>query len=146
MFSKSCEYAIRATVFIGSQSFSGNKPGLKDISREINSPEAFTAKILQTLVKHSIITSHKGPNGGFSISLDLLPKIKIYDIVLAVDGDSIFKGCALGLPKCSENHPCPAHHKFKALRKQLQKTLEEISIETMITDVISGSTFLKILN
>jgi Rrf2 family transcriptional regulator, iron-sulfur cluster assembly transcription factor len=146
LFSKSCEYAIRATIFIGSQSFKGNKPGLKDISGEINSPEAFTAKILQLLVKHRIISSHKGPFGGFSIDTNSLSEIKLYDIILAIDGDSIFKGCALGLPKCSENHPCPAHHKFKTFRKQLQDTLRSISIEDMIKDVISGLTFLKIIN
>ncbi|CVK17055.1 transcriptional regulator, BadM/Rrf2 family [Apibacter mensalis] len=144
MFSKSCEYAIRATIFIGSQSFKGNKPGLKDISGEINSPEAFTAKILQLLVKHRIINSHKGPTGGFSIHTDTFSKIKLYDIVLAIDGDSIFKGCALGLPECSENHPCPAHYKFRAIRNQFQDTLRSISIEDMIKDVISGLTFLKI--
>lgn len=146
MFSKSCEYAIRATIFVGAQSFKGNKPSLKDISAEINSPEAFTAKILQTLVRHHIITSHKGPSGGFSIPINSLSEIKVYDIVSAIDGDSIFTGCALGLPKCSENHPCPAHHKFKAIRNQLQDTLQSISIEDMIRDVISGLTFLKITN
>jgi Rrf2 family transcriptional regulator, iron-sulfur cluster assembly transcription factor len=146
LFSKSCEYAIRAIIFIGSQSLMANKPGLKDISGEIKSPEAFTAKILQLLVKQSIITSHKGPTGGFSIDTDSLSKIKLYDIVLAIDGDSIFKGCVLGLPECSENHPCPAHHKFKAVRNHLQNALRAISIEDMIMDVMSGLTFLKIIN
>ncbi|MET0760542.1 MAG: transcriptional regulator, partial [Flavobacterium sp.] len=48
MFSKTCEYGIRASIFIASQSYQNNRIGLKDIAKKIDSPEAFTAKILQT--------------------------------------------------------------------------------------------------
>jgi len=38
---------------------------LIDIAEEIDSPTAFTAKILQQLVKNKVIHSIKGPHGGF---------------------------------------------------------------------------------
>lgn len=47
MFSKSCEYDLRAVIFIAQQSLLGEKPGLKTVAKEIGSPEAFTGKILQ---------------------------------------------------------------------------------------------------
>ena len=55
MFSKSCEYAIRATIFIATHCCNKGKVGLKEIANEIDSPTAFTAKILQVLVKNNII-------------------------------------------------------------------------------------------
>ena len=67
MFSKSCEYGIRATIFIATQSYLNNRTGIKDIAKKIDSPEAFTAKILQILVKANIIHSTKGVGGGFEI-------------------------------------------------------------------------------
>lgn len=59
MFSKACEYAIRATIYIAVQSNQDNRVGLKDISKEIDSPEAFTAKILQQLSKMRLLTQSK---------------------------------------------------------------------------------------
>lgn len=143
MFSKSCEYGIRATLFIISEYYKGNKPGIKEISNQINSPEAFTAKILQILVKHEIINSTKGPSGGFSVKKEHISNIKLLDIVKAIDGDSIYEGCILGLPKCSEHSPCPVHNKFKPIRKQLKDMLTSISVQELAMNINKGITFLK---
>ena len=67
MFSKACEYGIKATIFIASNSYEKQRVSLKEIAKEIDSPEAFTAKILQNLVRHKIINSVKGAYGGFEI-------------------------------------------------------------------------------
>ncbi len=67
MFSKACQYGIKATVYISSQSALGNRVSLKDIEFNINSPEAFTAKILHQMAKNDILDSLKGPTGGFVI-------------------------------------------------------------------------------
>jgi len=42
MFSKSCEYAIRACIFIAAESLKRVKVGQKTIAQAIGSPEAFT--------------------------------------------------------------------------------------------------------
>ena len=60
MFSKACEYGIKASIFIALCSYKGVRVSLKSIAKEINSPEAFTAKILQDLVRHDVINSVKG--------------------------------------------------------------------------------------
>ena len=119
MFSKSCEYAFRATIFIASQSDKDTKVGIKEIAREIDSPIAFTAKILQILVKNNIVKSSKGVGGGFMILKEDLKKITLSQIVIAIDGNSFLYKCGLGLNDCSEDHPCPFHHKFKILKKDL---------------------------
>ena len=50
MFSKACEYGIRASIYIASQTQIGNRVSLVDVVKKIESPEAFTSKILQKLV------------------------------------------------------------------------------------------------
>lgn len=57
MFSKACEYAIRASIYIAAETEDGRCIGLPDIAKKINSPEAFTSKILQKLVKNEVIQS-----------------------------------------------------------------------------------------
>jgi len=144
MFSKACEYGIRAVIHIAVQSNEGNRASLKDIAKEIHSPEAFTAKILQQLAKNDIIDSIKGPNGGFEIEKKKMSKIKLSHIVLAIDGDSIFKGCGLGLKDCSELQPCPVHHKFKKIRGDLRNMMENTSLHEMSLGLKDGLTFLKL--
>ncbi|MCM8569316.1 Rrf2 family transcriptional regulator [Gramella jeungdoensis] len=142
MFSKACEYGIRATLFIAQESKNENRTGLKKIAREINSPEAFTAKILQKLVQENIITSSKGPQGGFFIAPEN-QTIVLAEIVKAIDGDSIINGCALGLDKCSEDHPCPLHSDFAEIRSGLKHMLENTSIRELTARLDSGLGFLK---
>jgi len=119
MFSKACEYGIKATLYIAEQALHNDeKIGVKDIAKQIESPEAFTAKILQILSKNKIIKSLKGPSGGFYIPKEQLENIKLSAIVMAIDGDYIYKGCGLGLSQCNEEKPCPVHDQFKEIRNE----------------------------
>ncbi|RYM35045.1 Rrf2 family transcriptional regulator [Brumimicrobium glaciale] len=144
MFSKACEYGIKATLYIAEQALkSDKKTGVKDISKAIDSPEAFTAKILQILTKKGIINSVKGPSGGFFIPKDRLELIKLSVIVKAIDGDQIYIGCGLGLNQCNEEKPCPVHNQFKKIRDDLADMLKNTSLLELATGLDSGLTFLK---
>jgi Rrf2 family transcriptional regulator, iron-sulfur cluster assembly transcription factor len=142
MFSKACKYAINAMIYVATLPDNQERAGLKEISKGINSPEAFTGKILQELVRHDLLQSVKGPNGGFYIQ-GVPSKIYLSQIVEAIDGDMLFTGCALGLQKCSEEHPCPVHHKFKAIREHLTGMLMTTSLRDVADRVNIGISFLK---
>ena len=111
MFSKTCEYAIRASIFIATQSYKNKRVTIKDIAEKIDSPKPFTAKILETLVKNNLIYSVKGIGGGFEIPVEILSQITLSQIVKAIDGDGIFTCCGLGLGKCSNT--CLAQNESK---------------------------------
>jgi Rrf2 family protein len=143
MFSKSCEYGIRATIFIATQCYNDTKVGVKEIAQEIDSPMAFTAKILQVLVKNNILKSTKGVGGGFMILKNDLKNLKLSDIVIAIDGNSVFLKCGLGLSNCSEDHPCPVHEKFKFVKKDLIFMLENTNLEELTLGIKKVTTFLK---
>ena len=65
MFSKSTEYALRATLYIAQKGTEEKKIGIEEVSKAIGSPRSFTAKILQSLTKdNKIIRSATGPHGG----------------------------------------------------------------------------------
>jgi Rrf2 family transcriptional regulator, iron-sulfur cluster assembly transcription factor len=143
MFSKACEYAIRATIYITVQSGQDRRVSLKDIAKEIDSPEAFTAKILQQLSRYGIIDSVKGPTGGFTVDKKKMTKLKLSEIVSAIDGDNIYRGCGLGLKECSEKHPCPLHDKFKQIREDLRNMLEKTNLQELSLGLECGLTFLR---
>ena len=143
MFSKACEYGIKATLYIAVQSLDGQRVSLKDIAREVDSPVAFTAKILQNLVRDGILDSVKGPTGGFEIPKKRMDEIYLIEVVSAIDGDAIFTGCGLGLKECNAAAPCPVHYKFKAVRDSLRDMLSETTIFELATGIEVGSSVLK---
>lgn len=143
MFSKACEYGIRASTYIALQSLENKRVSLKEIARKIDSPVAFTAKILQQLSKNQIIDSVKGATGGFEIRRNRIDSIKLSEIVHAIDGDKVFIGCGLGLKKCNAYHPCPVHDKFVQIRDNLSHMLEDTSLYEMTLGLEVGLTHLK---
>lgn len=144
MFSKTCEYGIRATIYIAQQSKLDKRASLKDIAAEIDSPIAFTAKILQELVKNKIIYSIQGAKGGFEITKEDLIKICLLEVINALDGDHLFSECALGLKKCSDIHPCPIHHKIKPIKEDLIQVLSSTSLIQVAETLIEGNVFLML--
>lgn len=143
MFSKACEYGIRASIHLARSSEKGERSSLKRVAQAIDSPVAFTAKILQLLAKDGIIRSVKGPNGGYEIPQERLSKIYLSDIVKSIDGDNIFKGCGLGLKNCNEKKPCPLHFQFKAIRDDLKQMLQSTTVQDLTDELPNGITFLK---
>lgn len=141
MFSKACQYGIRATIYIWQQSILSNKVGAKEIAEHVDAPEPFTAKILQELVRKKIIGSMKGPTGGFYVGKEQ-EKYTLKDLVIAIDGDQIFTGCSLGLKSCSELNPCPLHYEVVNLRKKIIEMLTKKSIKQLAEEVESGETVL----
>ncbi len=142
MFSKTCEYAIRAVLFIAQKSSDGTKVSIKEIAKGIDAPEFFTAKILQDLSRRGLIQSLKGPTGGFFLNSDSA-KFTLADVVRTVDGDKLFTGCALGLAQCSATQPCPLHHNFVKLREDIKGALESVKLGDFNEDLEQKLLFLK---
>lgn len=142
MFSKPCEYAIRATIYIFNQTHDKDtKVGIKEVATEIQSPEPFTAKILQTLSRQGIVSSTKGPNGGFYLTSQQ-GKASLFEIMQAVEGPKILRGCILGLERCDEDHPCPLHEEYKGIKAKMLRMLSTNTIESLSTKITAGDAFL----
>ncbi len=142
MFSKSCEYAIKAMIFVAQKSKDELRVGIKEIAKGTDSPEHFIAKIMQDLSRRKLVHSVKGPNGGFYMDqYDL--RTSIADIVKALDGESIYTDCVLGLKACSEKNPCPVHFEYKEIKKNLIKMIEKNTIGDFNAKLDSGKFFLK---
>lgn len=142
MFSKSCEYGIKAITYIATQSLESSRVKIGDVANNIGSPEAFTAKILGALSKKNILESQTGPNGGFFMSETQMKQVKMSDLVSAIDGDSIYNGCALGLSECNDKEPCPMHDKFSKIREQLKTMLTTTTVYDLALGLRAGHTVL----
>lgn len=141
MLSLTSKTAIKAVVYLASKHPQDEKTGIREISSFIAASEHTVGKLLQTLVKHEVINSLKGPTGGFYITKVQLRQ-PIIHIVEAIDGKEIFKECGLGFSKCSADHPCPIHHDYKKGRDQIEKLFKEKKVMDLCTPVNDGLAYL----
>jgi len=138
MFSKSCEYGIKAMLYVASQSLQSRRVKVGEIAGNSGSPEAFTAKLLGTMKRKKLINSQTGPVGGFYLEREQMKAIKLSQIVSAIDGDSVYNGCGLGLEQCDKSNPCPLHHQFAHIRNELKTMLENTSLFDIAEKIAAG--------
>mgnify|MGYP001791762110 CR=1 FL=1 len=142
MFSRAGEIALKIMIYLATDQQKGRWIGLREIVQEIDSPEAFTAKVLQRLTRQGLIRSLRGPSGGFQ--LPNRRAVTLHEIIIAIDGEGIFTKCVLGLAECSESCPCPVHDKFKAVRDHLAGVLISTTIEEVKEGLLLGHYYLKV--
>lgn len=142
MFSKSCEYAIKAMIYISQKSREDIRVGVEEVAKNIDAPKHFIAKILQELSRKKLVQSMKGPNGGFFLEKKDL-KTSLAHIVKAMDGDKIYNECVLGLKDCSHKNPCPVHAEYTEIKKKLIAMLENNTIENFNDMSTIGKLHLK---
>ena len=140
LFSKSCEYALRATMYLAKVE-EGTKTGIQVIAKDLGLPVDYLSKVLQMLVKQEVISSSKGRNGGFYLTQNEINE-PLIRIVHAIDGEDVFRKCGLGINDCSSDRPCPLHNDIKAYRANLQLALTTSSIGSTREGVTSGTTYL----
>lgn len=134
MLSNACKYAIRAILYLALQTDENTKVGAKKIAEELETPQPFLAKLLQQLNKGNLVSSTKGPNGGFYLSKKDNENT-IWDIIKNIDGTSKFDDCFLGLSKCSDKTPCPVHFIASPFKEQLMEIFRDKTISQYVLEI-----------
>lgn len=133
MLSRASKYAILSTLFLAEHVKDNKKLSVRVIAETIDVPSPFLAKLFQQLVKGKIISSSKGPHGGFYLTKKNQQK-SVLDIIENIDGLHRLGECFLGLSECDGSNPCPVHFivepfKNSILGKFRDKTIVEFSEE-----------------
>lgn len=129
LFSKACMYAIRAAVLAAAKDPDGQRVfiSIRELAEEVDVSFHFLTKILRKLTEANITDSFRGPNGGVGL-IRPAREISVIDIVAAIDGLGLFEGCALGLPQCSDESPCPLHDAWRKRREDLKNMLTRTTL------------------
>ena len=143
MLSNASKYAIRAVLFLAEKSNEKNKYGAIEISETLEIPNHFIAKLLQQLAKNKIISSSKGPNGGFYLNSKNL-KLKVCDILDVIEMKNVFEGCFLGLTTCGDENPCPVHYIVSEFKVNILKKFKNQSIIELSNEIKETGTFITL--
>lgn len=143
MLSNSSKYAIKAVLYLALNSSIDRKVMVKDISKPINVPQAYIAKLLQELSRQGIVSSTRGPKGGFFLSEDNRSQ-PVINIIIAIDGEKMIKTCQLSLNNCDEEKPCPLHKILDPSRSNLVENLRSNTINDLAVEITLGNAFLPL--
>ncbi len=126
LYSKGCQYALRALVLFVAQPGAGRFRAA-EVCKALDVPEPFTRKVFQQLANAGFLEAHRGPNGGYALVRD--PKeITLLQVIQAVEGPDTFNHCVMGFEECSGANPCPLHNVWLASKQDL---LENLSTTTL---------------
>jgi len=129
LYSRTCEHAIRALAYLAARPV-GDLCLVDEIAEAEEMPRPFTSKILRDLVRAGLLTSSRGPGGGYALARDP-SEISLLEIQQIMDGDGNLDRCAVGLAACNEFAPCPLHDEFMPLRQAIRKYLVETTLAEM---------------
>ena len=145
MLTKASKYAVRAVLYLAQNSDINKKYSSVDIANALEIPAHFIAKLLQPLAKNNIISSAKGPTGGFYFT-KLNGKKNVCDIIELIEGKSVFMGCFMGLPKCGDENPCPVHHIVAPFKKELLDSFKNKTLTEFSKEIDDNNRFLSLID
>ncbi len=140
MISNSSKYALKAVLYLGLNSNENNKIMAKEIAGPVNAPLPYISKLLQELARKGLISSQKGPKGGFYLSEENRKK-NLMDVVSTIDGELRIHTCVLDLERCNHERPCPLHDAVFPTKSVMIKYFTEETIGTFSEKYESAKTY-----
>ena len=122
--SQGAQYAISAIIAISKHK--NDVISASELSHSLNCPAAYLSQILAKLKAPGILKSQRGLNGGVDLA-KALEDISVYDVIAAIDGETFFSTCFMGIEGCGHIEPCPFHHFWADKRGEIKEWLQATS-------------------
>ncbi len=117
MITQTGQYALRAMAYIAT--LPEEKFVLaKDVGKDVAIPPVYLRTVLQILARKGLLISQRGRNGGFCLSRPA-KKIRLYEILEAVEPVERYEVCILGNKICEDETACPIHDEWKKSRNKV---------------------------
>jgi len=100
---------------------------------KLNVSDKYLKRILTQLSDHGILKSTQGRYGGYVLAKNP-DKIRLIEIVEAMESVEKYFGCVLGFDECSDENQCSLHSKWAVIRNELMTFLNETTIKDVISD------------
>jgi len=142
-FSKSFGYALRGVLYVAMMSDGHRKIPIDEISDRLSVPRHFLGKIMNKVAKKGILSSTKGPNGGFACN-DLTLSTPLLALLESTNNLGQFNECVLRLKRCDALHPCPLHDQIQAHKADLLDLFARTQIRSLIKE--DESDFIKTIS
>ena len=95
-------------------------------------PLPMVSKIMRSLARGEVLTSHRGVTGGYS--LDRSPAdTTVASVIRAIDGPISMVQCGVEPGACEQEPSCPTRVNWARISREVERALESIPISEMLT-------------
>ena len=132
---QTAEYAMRAVLHIAAFE-QGRSVRVDETADALGIPRNYLSKTLHQLARAGILTSARGPLGGFrlAIAADELTLARIVSPFVV----STERRCLLGQGLCGESPRCAVHERWAPIAKQMRDFFGDTTVADLL--VVSPST------
>jgi Rrf2 family protein len=103
---------------------------VRDLGKRLDLPSDYLGKVMLSLARAGLLESQRGRNGGFRLSKPAL-KIKLFDILSAVEPVKKYETCLLGRKICCDETACPIHSAWKEARGKVVSLLKDTPLTNL---------------
>jgi len=103
----------------------------------LGASEATLAKVMQRMVRAGIVTSKRGPHGGFELARSP-EEITLLEVYESVEGAMEVTHCLLGAPVCGQKH-CPLGELFERVSAEVAERLATTTLAEFHVPVPKGN-------
>ena len=130
MLSSTSDYALRAVLYLARQDEHKVRRA-DEIADATAAPRNYMAKTLNLLAKAGIVSSARGPQGGFALAAEP-DRLTIAHIVDCFDETRPHTRCLLGTGACDPQQPCEAHRRWTAILSARRAALAGTTIAQLL--------------
>lgn len=130
MISQTAEYALRAVVYLGSQT--GQPITTQRIAAATLVPVGYLSKVLQALGKAGLVEAQRGLRGGYVLAR-ALDELTILEVINSVDPLQRIEGCPLGHRGHGEGL-CALHRRLDEGIARIESLYRDTTIEQLLQD------------
>ena len=128
---RAADYAVRVMIHLVKMPRS-TRVSLPVLAAATGAPESFLSKVLQSLTRARLVTSQRGPAGGFQMSAPGR-KASMREVIEAIDGPMNLNVCLGNDQACPRRHWCPAHPVWVKAQGALLDVLNDARISDLTT-------------
>ncbi len=125
MISRKTDYALRSLVYLAGRE-RGEWVSTTELSRQLNAPRGFLAKIFQALIRRRILASGRGKNGGVRLRRQ---GISLLEVIQALEPTFSLNKCLDGEFTCFMERDCSVHNILGGVQKELFNRLKGITLQ-----------------
>ena len=131
MLSATADHAIRAVLALAR---AGRSMRADEIAAATGAPQNYMAKTLNALAKSGLVSSARGPAGGFTLAV-APSELALARIVDVFDVPRARTRCMLGSIPCDPASPCAAHDCWTRVMQARREPL----LNTTVADVLGAN-------
>lgn len=103
----------------------------REVAERVGVPLPMVSKILRSLAREDILTSHRGASGGYSLTRPA-SETSVARIIRAIEGPISLVQCGSEPGVCGQESSCPTRVTWFRINQEIEQALERVPVSEML--------------